>query len=248
MREQMSANGSTSSLVVAITVALVGVAVAPAPSLGQACNGVMQITNQMLQTPNVNGSIDTVRITIGAGAIDPTGSAPNPMFEVSQVFFKLDCDTANLLACPDDGTVIAYVTNPVVTTCGVTWTATTNGTTPHPGGSADNTVIFVASSPVVIPPNQGDSCYLEFQVQVSADRSNDGTPFVAEQLAGYQMATCTNGGVSAAANSSGVPIARAPLGVSRVPAPAMDPRALGLLAVVLAGAGAQVVSRKRRVN
>lgn len=195
----------------------------PSQAQAQVCNGTMSITNQVLQDPNVEGSIDTIRITIGSSDLDPDGATLN----VSQVFFNLDCDKdAGVLNCQDDGAIIGYVSPQVIsTTCGVTWTATTDGTTAHPGGALPNRVIFSASAPIVMTENQATFCYLEFNVIKLASMSTDSTPFTAEQLAGYQIATCSNGGESSAANSGGLPFSTPTPTPTNTPTPTETPTA-----------------------
>ncbi len=195
----------------------------PSQAQAQVCNGTMSITNQTLQDPNVEGAIDTIRITIGSSTIDGIGATLN----VSQVFFNLDCDKdAGVLNCQDDGAIIGYVVpQTITTTCGVTWSATTDGTTAHPGGALPNKVIFSASSPIVMPANQPTFCHLDFQVVKLASTSTDSTPFTAEQLAGYQIATCSNGGESSAANSGGLPFSTPTPTPTNTPTPTDTPTA-----------------------
>src|SRR5262249_15687178 len=56
-----------------------------------------------------------------------------------------------------------------------------------------NEVVFTPSLPAYIEAN-GGGCYLEFDVRVEADRTNDSTPLQIEQRAAFaSSASCANG-------------------------------------------------------
>src|SRR5262249_30344371 len=94
------------------------------------------------------------------------------------------------LPCTDDGLVMGYGGDGTISTnCGVAWA------TGHAVGGSPNEVVFTPSAPLVIPPNTPSACQLLFDLQ-TLGASNDTTPAVAEQVAGYEFpsdAQCDNG-------------------------------------------------------
>jgi hypothetical protein len=163
-----------------ITLMLVAVGVMWPPPLhaqdGETCNVQVILGYTNLPPVNIQGSIDRVRIRLGAGPI-----AGGTKLTVDQVTFDLDCrDDSPAGTCVDDGAVAGYANN-ITSDCGVTWTA-------NPVG---NTVTFTASPPLDIPASQ-IACTLEFDIEKLASSSNDGTPTVIEQRATL-TGTCDNG-------------------------------------------------------
>lgn len=118
----------------------------------------------------------TVRVVVTLSAGETRNSAH---LIINRLRFNLDCpDSAVFLYCPDDGEVVSYQGN-ITTTCGVTITSS------HAqGDTAPNQVVFSMDPPIVIPPFTPEFCAFAFDVRVEA-RSNDATPDVVEQLAGF---------------------------------------------------------------
>ncbi len=225
------------------------------------CNGLLAIEYVTVQTPNVVGSIDRVKLSIGAGSI----SGGNQL-SVSQLLFGLDCksrvcsnDTSNacsnhsecpggfclaiLPTCIDDGSVAGYVGN-ISTTCpGVSWSANSGG------GASPNEVMFTANAPVVIPESTFPFCELEFDFRKLSATSNDATPNTIEQTAGFEMASCNNGLAAASRISGAVGIdAERDTTPGPLPAPALGTTALAATAGLLVAAGIASVRRRRRRN
>jgi hypothetical protein len=138
------------------------------------------------------GSILRPHVSLGAG--HNLGGASSL---VNRFRFNLDCENSSLgINCADDGPVVSYQGG-IVTTCGVTWTAS------HaPGDTLPNQIVFTPSSPISIPADTPGFCSFEFNVRVEA-RSNDGTPDQIEQVCGLNAATGDASCLTAAPTSSG---------------------------------------------
>jgi len=218
------------------------------------CNGTLSIEYAVVQTPNVVGSVDTVRLILGAGSI-VGGTALN----VSQIYFDLDCKNRvcstnlnqgcsvssecpgggtcdNILpVCIDDGAVAGYAGNITTTCAGVTWSANSAG------GAIPNKVIFTATPAVSIPAGESSFCTLEFDFVKLASTSNDSTPMTIEQVTGFQVAMCDNSLSATGATSGGVTITVPQ--PDTVPAPTASLSVLLLMALSLAGLGFRRVRR-----
>jgi hypothetical protein len=194
----------------AVAAFLGSAALAPDPVAaqgGNTCNGFVGIAYPFVEEFNTIGSVDRASISLSTGTIQN-----GTIITVEKLFFGLDCKErvclnntsqacsvnadcgagntcASLLpACIDDGDVAGYVGN-ITTDCEVggnpvTWTADTSTT---------NKVVFTASPPIVIPANTAQFCSIEFDFQKLSLVSNDNTPLLIEQNAGFESAQCDNG-------------------------------------------------------
>jgi len=222
------------------------------------CNGLLAIDYVSVQSPNTTGSIDRVRLSIGAGAI-----GGGNRLDVSRLFFNLDCKArvcsnattnscstdsdcpggtclAILPACIDDGAVAGYVGN-VTTTCpGITWTANSSG------GAVPNKVTLTANAAVLIPESTFPHCVVEFDFIKLADQSNDSTPNTIEQVAGFDMAACNNGLAASSAISGAVGVAGVPDISVPVPAPTTSAVGAVLIALGLGTIGHRRLRRRSR--
>jgi hypothetical protein len=147
------------------------------------------------------GDIVRVRLTIGTASIQ-NGTT----FTLSRIRFDLDCANPpppGSVPCADDGLVIGYQGDSTITTtcAGVTFS------TGHAIGGTPNEVVFSANNPIAIPANTPAFCQLEFDVQVLGP-SNDSTPTLAEEVAGYNASSsdgqCNNGLSSSGAQSGAI--------------------------------------------
>lgn len=223
------------------------------------CNGQLAIEYVTVQNPNVVGSIDRVRLVMGAGSI-----GGGNRLDVSRIAFNLDCrnnrycsnapatsctDNAGcpggtcvsvLPGCIDDGAVAGYVGN-ITTTCpGVTWTANSLG------GAVPNEVRFTASTPVAIPAGTFPYCALEFDFVKLSETSNDSTPKTIEQVAAFDVANCNNGLAASSRISGAVGISGTPdVTPGTVPAPTLSAAGALLLAAGLAALGGRRLRRRR---
>jgi len=220
-------------------VAALAVAVPACVNAGtmQTCNGLLNISYPVVQSPNTIGSVDTVQIRITTGAI----SGGSPQLVISQIVFDLDCTLQSLLmsGCTSDGNAVSYVGDSSITTNCTDGTDPVEWTSNHGGGDSPNTVVFTASSPAVVAGSgNATGCFLRFNVQKTGG-SSDSTPSLIEQRAAFS-ASCTNGGMSSGSNSGALPFTARATG-----APAAGP--LGLLALVagLGLYGMRVLSRRR---
>lgn len=243
------------SLVVALAVVLGVVGTAQAQNT---CNGLLAIEYVSVQSPNTTGSIDRVRLSIGAGAI-----GGGNRLDVSRLFFNLDCKArvcsnastnscstdsdcpggtclAILPTCIDDGAVAGYAGN-VTTTCpGISWAANSSG------GAVPNKVTFTANAPVLIPESTFPHCVIEFDFVKLTDTSNDSTPNTIEQVAGFDMAACNNGLAASSAISGAVGVAGLRDKTIPVPAPATSAVGAVLIAIGLGTIGHRQLRRRRR--
>lgn len=171
------------------------------------CNALLRLA--YLSGPNFPSVGDTIRVrlTLGTGSI-----ANGTTFTVNRVRFDLDCAAPpppgpppGQVGCTDDGSVVGYQGDATITsTCpGVKWS------TGHAKASSPNEVVFTPSQPIAIPASTGTFCALEFDVQV-VGRSNDGTPDVAEEVAGFDAAQldgqCDNQLASSGSQAGSIPL------------------------------------------
>jgi hypothetical protein len=205
------------------------------PVRAQVCNGFITI-GQTVETPNVVGSVDTIRLTFKTGAI--TGQAPNQL-TITHVFFDLDCTQSSLPGCTNDGNVIRYQGDSTISSncSGPSWSSN-YGNTP---GTTPNEVVFTASPALVLNASDGTGCYLEFKIRKESG-SNDSTPNIIEQRAGYQDAECSNGLTSSGTQTSGLPFGNN-TGKDGEKAPVLG--SVGMIALLL-GLGAVGVLGVRR--
>lgn len=237
--------------------ALVPLALAASASAQDTCNGLLAIEYVTVQSPNTAGSIDRVKLSIGAGSI-----GGGNMLAISRLAYGLDCKSrvcsnasttacadngdcpggvclSILPTCIDDGSVVGYVGN-ITTTCpGVSWSANSSG------GGTPNEVMFTASTPVMIPEGTFPFCELEFDFIKLASASNDSTPNLIEQTAGFDMASCNNGLNAASAISGAVTVRSVDDTVGPLPAPAMSSGAAILVALGLGAVGRRRLRRRR---
>jgi len=191
----------------ALALALWGVSVGlPTPARAQStCNGAIEIQYASVQSFNTQGSIDRVRLVLGAGGIQLGTN-----ITISDIFFDLacknkacvggtnpgkscdvtaDCDGADVCisqlpgTCVEDDSVMLYVGNITTTCAGTTFTPTVNG----------GTVNFAISPALVVAANNPTFCQIEFDVQKNALESTDNTPLTIEERAGFATAACDNG-------------------------------------------------------
>jgi len=209
-----------------------------APVQAQVCNGFISI-GQQVQTPNVVGSVDTIRLTITSGAI--TGGTPSNQIAFEHLFFDLDCTLASLPGCTDDGGVIRYQGDSTISSncSGVSWSSNF-GNTP---GTTPNEVQFTASPAAVLNANDATGCYLEFQIRKES-ASNDSTPNVIEQRAGFADAECTNGGTSSGTQTAALPFGGTSDEDGRKEAPVLGN--IGLIGLLLGLGAVGMLGMRRR--
>jgi len=149
---------------------------------------------------------------------------------------------------PGTNTVAAYVGN-ITTTCGtqgnsgspVTWTATTP--------VSPNEIVFTASTPIAMPPDNSAVCNLEFDIKQLSGQSYDDTPQTIEERAGFE-GQCDNSLGASPENTGSVDILKEtftgppPLAAPAIGSPSSP--AFGLLAVALALAGVVLLDVRTR--
>jgi len=180
----------------------------PRGAQGQStCNGRIEISYASVPSPNTVGSVDRVRLQFGA-----SGISGGTMLTMTDLFFDLDCK-ASMVGCVDDGMVVSYQGDSTIsTTCtGISFSST------KPSGGADtNDIVFTASPTLDLPANTFPVCELQFDVKVLS-LSNDSTPTVIEQRAGFATAECDNTGTASQIGTGSVPAAeRTCVGVTGV--------------------------------
>jgi hypothetical protein len=174
----------------------------PAPAALSTCGAAIQIN--YVSGPNFPNPGDVVRVELAVG----TGSILNgTTLTVNRIRFDLDCanpPVPGAVPCTDDGLVIGYGGDATITTnCPVTWS------TGHVAGGSPNEIVFTPSTPLAIPANTFAYCQFQFDVQILGS-SNDSTPTLAEEVAGYNAANgdaqCDNGLSSSASQSGSIPL------------------------------------------
>jgi hypothetical protein len=143
------------------------------------CNGGSELSYTATNFVQIGDTVH-VQMTLSAGGIQG-----GTTLHVARVRFNLDCDSASLgLNCADDGAVVSYQGNLTDTCDGVVFE-----TTHVAGDTLPNQVVFnYPVGSLDIPANTANYCRIEFDVQVMSN-SNDLTPSVIEQVAGYDAAT-----------------------------------------------------------
>lgn len=192
--------GYTAALLAITLVA--GVLALPAPTRAQnTCNGSLVISYPVVQPFDTIGSIDRVRLTIGA--TDITGGTT---LTVNQVFLDLRCQAALLSSgCTDE--VVPAGQSPVLAyNANLTTTCASAVATAHPVGTNPNQVVFSFTPPLVIPANTPSLCNIEFDVQKTALQSWDTTPLIIEELAGFMLSNCDNNLVAGNTVTGSIPI------------------------------------------
>ncbi|MFN8625412.1 MAG: hypothetical protein U0587_05450 [Candidatus Binatia bacterium] len=169
-------------LVGAFVLAASGVAYAQ-----NSCNGALAIDYTVVQSPNLQGSVDTVQLTIGASTIQG-----GTQITINQVFFDLDCDVSSLPGCTDQGAIIRYQGDATITTdcSGISFASNLAA-----GGTSPNEVVFSLSPALVIPAGSTNFCHVQFQIRKETGSNPDVTPYVVEERAGFPsgQANCDNG-------------------------------------------------------
>ena len=182
---------SLARCMVAVLVML-AIPLAFAPSVqaqANTCNGNLQINYVSGPSYALPGDIYRVELSLGTGSI--TGGTK---MSINRVRFELDCASAGV-PCTDDGNVIKYKGDGTITTncSGVSWVSNASDLAdPY----TPNDVVFTPTPAIQIDANTANYCWIRFDVEV-ASRSNDSTPGIVEQYAGFTIegndAVCDNG-------------------------------------------------------
>jgi Dictyostelium (slime mold) repeat len=174
-------------------------AVPEAAHAAKSCNGFIAISYDDARPFYNVGDRLRVVLTVGAGTI-----GGGTKIRLNRVRFELDCDSASPLGlgCPDDGDVIKYLGDDTIrTTCPKTFT------TGHEAGTSPNELILTPSTPFYIPAGAAKFCTISFGIEVM-NRSDDVSPGMAEEVAGYSAANgdvrCDNGLASEGTQSGSV--------------------------------------------
>ncbi|HEX7407572.1 MAG TPA: hypothetical protein VF515_07985 [Candidatus Binatia bacterium] len=147
------------------------------------CNGALQISYPVVQNPNLQGSIDTVRLIVGANLIEG-----GTHMTLTSVAFDLACanGTATATGCTRQTDIIAYLGDgTIVSTCG--GTIASNFIL---GTHSQNELVFTFGTPLIITAGTQNFCTIDFQIQKLAGSDPDATPYDIEQLAFFSDATC----------------------------------------------------------
>src|SRR5262245_19242611 len=141
-------------------------------TLERSCRASVYVSYPQAPASIQVGDIVRVAIELGAGRI-----VGGTLLSINRVRFDLDCDSASLGNCPDDGEVASYQGG-LTTNCGVAIASSH-----FPGDTLTNQIVFTPSTPIVVPAGVRSFCSIEFNVRIES-LSNDGTPDVIEQAAG----------------------------------------------------------------
>ena len=192
----------------ALSLAIVGVMVGlPTAAHAQStCNGAIEIQYANVPAFDTLGSIDRVRLVLGAGSI-----GLGTQITISQIFFDLACKNKACVGgstpgascdrfvgdtCPGGGTCFALLPgtcveddNVMIYVGNITTTCTGKTFTPNVVGGK---VTFDIATPLVVPASNPSFCAVEFDVQKNALESTDSTPLTIEERAGFATAACDN--------------------------------------------------------
>src|SRR5262245_20411173 len=141
-------------------------------TLERSCRASVYVSYPQAPASIQVGDIVRVAIELGAGRI-----VGGTLLSINRVRFDLDCDSASLGNCPDDGEVASYQGG-LTTNCGVAIASSH-----FPGDTLTNQIVFTPSTPIVVPAGVRSFCSIEFNVRIES-LSNDGTPDTIEQVGG----------------------------------------------------------------
>jgi hypothetical protein len=166
--------------------ALVGTAASPSRLYAQkTCNGALKIDYPTVQNPNIQGSVDTVQLSLGAGAINLGNN-----LTITTVAFDMACSSASPGGlCTGQTNIMSYVGDSSILSTGCPAIASNHIS----GTSSPNELVFTLTPPLVVTHDTLASCVFTFQVTKMAGSDPDATPFEIEQRALFTGATCDNG-------------------------------------------------------
>jgi len=166
------------------------------------CNGQSQIIYSQVESPNLQGSIDTVQISVGAQDIDG-----GTKMTLSQIYFDLDCAATSLPGCTDQGAIIRYQGDADLTTTCTGQTVTSNHIAGTDGVGADNHIVFTLTPPLEILANTLNVCLIEFKIKKLTGSDPDATPYFIEERAGFENGSCDNGLAAASLGTGALDVA-----------------------------------------